>query len=191
MRKFKPDMKDERKKMFGWLRREKPDREAVARLYEGIVAQSRSIDFYTRLSVVDSLDGRFDMLSLHVFLVMKRLKNGTSEVLSFSQALFDHMFIDMDLSLREIGVSDLSVGKQVKKMGQAFLGRAAAYDQALGSTNDSLQDVLIRNVYRDKAPDDASLDILTDYVRRADQLLAVQSVDELMRGECVFPNVFG
>ena len=177
--------------MFGWLRREKPDNEAVARLYDAIVVQSRCVDFYTSLSVADSLDGRFDILTLHVLLVMKRFKNETSEVLIFSQALFDHMFADMDLSLREIGVSDLAIGKRVKQMGQAFFGRVAAYDQALEGANDPMQDVIIRNVYRDESPGDEPVAILSDYVRRAHQMLAAQSTCALMRGECTFPRVLG
>jgi len=175
--------------MFGWLKRENPHARAVARLYEHIVAQSRRPEFYRDLSVADSLDGRFDMLSLHVMLVMKRLKDESQDAGAFSQTLFDHMFADMDLSLREIGVSDLSVGKRVKQMGEAFLGRVAAYDAALTGGEGALEEALVRNVYRDAAPAHEAVTRLADYVRATDEALTGQALSDLMNGDCTFPEM--
>ena len=174
--------------MFGWLKRENPHAQAVARLYDQIVEQSRRPEFYRDLGVADSLDGRFDMLSLHVMLVMKRLKDESPEAGEFSQTLFDHMFVDMDRSLREIGVSDLSVGKRVKQMGEAFLGRVAAYDAALRVEGADLEDALSRNVYRENAPAPETVARLAGYVRAVDKTLQDQALTGLMRGECGFPG---
>ena len=138
--------------MFAWLSRGQPD-EAVARIYELIVAQSRRPEFYRDLGVADTLDGRFDMLTLHAMLILRRFKSEPDRTAKTGQDLFDHMFFDMDRSLREIGVGDLSVGKRVKQMSSAFLGRVVAYEQGFADPGGGLEDALIRNVYRDHAPD--------------------------------------
>ncbi len=174
--------------MFGWLRGRGPD-PAVARLYELIVAQSRRPEFYRDLGVADTLDGRFDMLSLHAMLIMRRLKSGPRESQEMGQALFDHMFFDMDRSLREIGVGDLSVGKRVKQMGAAFLGRVAAYENGLSDPGRVLEEALVRNVYRDEAPQGDCLDRLAGYVRQADRMLQDSPLEPLLAGEKAFGDM--
>lgn len=112
--------------------------------YEAIVAAARHPVLYAQCGVEDSLDGRFDMIALHAFLVLDRLK-GTEE--TFRQALVDELFLDMDRSLREMGVGDLSVGKKVRKMAEVFYGRVAAYDRALASPDGGLAVAIARNVF--------------------------------------------
>jgi len=108
---------------------------AAVALYKCIVEQARQPDFYTHHGVPDSLDGRFDMIVLHTFLVMRRLRTIASQAAGqLSQDLFDLLFADMDSNLREIGVGDLGVGKRVKKMAQAFYGRVEAYEAGLTAT---------------------------------------------------------
>ena len=102
--------------------------------------------FYADWGVPDTLDGRFDMISLHAFLVLDRLK-GTEQ--AFRQGLVDEFFADMDRSLREMGVGDLSVGKKVRKMAEVFYGRVAAYDQALAGPDGALEAAIARNVFPD------------------------------------------
>jgi cytochrome b pre-mRNA-processing protein 3 len=176
--------------MFGWLRRGPKD-QAVARIYDLIVEQSRRPEFYRDLGVADSLDGRFDMLSLHAMLVMRRLKANPEGDGEIGQALFDHMFTDMDLSLREIGVGDLSVGKKVKQMSSAFLGRIAAYESGLAdmNSNTELVGALIRNVYRDEAPNEAVSERLASYVRKADEALGKLPFDVIHSGEKLFADL--
>jgi cytochrome b pre-mRNA-processing protein 3 len=132
-----------------WLFGRKRDRETAQRLYASIVEQARLPAFYERFGVPDSLDGRFEMISLHAFLTLHRLKEEKSrESQALSQAVFDLLFADMDRSLREMGVGDLGVGKRVKKMAEAFYGRLAAYDAALESGDASrLAAALRRNLY--------------------------------------------
>ncbi|WP_439814396.1 ubiquinol-cytochrome C chaperone family protein [Zavarzinia sp. CC-PAN008] len=139
-------------------------------LYRDVVAQARQPGFYARLGVPDTLDGRFDMLSLHAFLLMHRLK-GVEQAKDLAQAVFDLMFADMDQSLREMGVGDLSVGKKVKQMAQAYLGRVAAYDQALGEGGEgeadgALAQALRRNIYRQGEPQESYVTGIEAYVRR-------------------------
>ena len=173
--------------MFAWLRRG-PDYEAVARVYELIVTQSRRPEFYRDLAVADSLDGRFDMLSLHAMLVLRRLKQEPARTRRFSQGLFDHMFKDMDMSLREIGVGDLSVGKRVKQMSSAFLGRIVAYEKGLSEGNEALVDALTRNVYREQAPEVAVLQRLADYVLRVDERLTTVPLAAILAGKKAFED---
>ena len=91
--------------------------------------------FYQALGVPDTLDGRFDLVALHVFLLVHRLQRAPGPALA--QAVFDAMFSDMDNNLREIGVSDLSVGKRVRAMWEAFHGRSKAYASALEAADGS------------------------------------------------------
>ena len=100
--------------------------------YAAIMAQARKPDHYGAGAVPDSFDGRFDMLAVHVHLVLRRLRSDGVARDDIGQALFDMFFRDMDQAMREAGVGDLGVGKKIRKMAQAFYGRAAAYDEAMG-----------------------------------------------------------
>ena len=104
-------------------------RDSARLLYAAVVARAREPVFYTRFRVPDSLDGRFDMIALHAFLVLRRLKEEGADGAALGQALFDVIFSDMDRSLREMGAGDLGVGRRVKRMARGFYGRIAAYDQ--------------------------------------------------------------
>lgn len=116
------------------------------RCYEAIVAAARHPSFYADMGVADTLDGRFDMITLHAFLILDRLK-GTEP--AFRQELVDELFRDMDRSLREMGVGDISVGKKVRKMAEVFYGRVTAYDKAIGGPEASLAAAVARNVFPD------------------------------------------
>lgn len=165
-----------------------PNPAAVA-LYRNIVAQARQPDFYARHGVPDSLDGRFDMIVLHAFLVMRRLRAMNSKPADdLSQELFDLLFADMDSNLREIGVGDLGVGKRVKKMAQAFYGRAEAYETGLTATDDTiLTDALTRNLYGTIQPALPHQLAMAAYMRAADAWLAGQADAQILAGNVEFP----
>ncbi len=146
--------------------------------YVRIVEQSRAPFLYTDCAAPDTLDGRFDAIILHLWLVMHRLKDEASDdALRFQQFLQETFFTDMDRSIRELGSTDTGVGKRIKNMAQAFFGRLAAYDAAADDA--ALRQALIRNLYRENAPNDAALDTLMAYIRREQQRLANCSVDEI------------
>lgn len=150
-----------------WLRSD-PARKTAAGLYAALVAQARRPEFYTRLGVPDSLDGRFELVALHAFLVLRRLKSD-AEGAAAGQALVDLFVEDMDASLREMGAGDLGVGRRVKAMAQALYGRIAAYEAGLAGSEQTLAGALRRNVFGTAAepgPDPAVLDGLAAYVRR-------------------------
>jgi cytochrome b pre-mRNA-processing protein 3 len=104
---------------------------AALRLYHAIVAQARAAELFGAGGLPDTTDGRFEALALHAALVMRRLRDGGTPGALTAQALFDLMFADMDRSLREMGVGDLSVGKWVKGMAASFLARAQALEAAI------------------------------------------------------------
>src|SRR5262245_5163238 len=104
--------------------------DAARRLYARIVEQARCATFYAEGGVPDTLDGRFEMVALHCFLLLRRLKDG-GQAQRLGQAIVDLMFDDMDAALREMGAGDLGVGRRVRRMAEGFRGRTAAYDHGL------------------------------------------------------------
>lgn len=139
---------------------------AAAKLYMTVVEQARHPHFYTGFGVPDTLEARFDMIVLHAWLLMRRLGTSADEAAKpLSQATFDLMFADMDRNLREMGVTDLRVGKRVQRMAEAFYGRAGAYDKALGEGEDALQAALARNLYQSETVSPAHLAAMAAYVK--------------------------
>jgi len=155
--------------------------------YERIVAQSRQPVFYKDWQVEDSLDGRFDMISLHLSLILMRLESELAQpdVEAFYRALTELFFADMDRSLREMGASDTGVGIRVKNMAQAFYGRKKAYQETMNDET-ALGEVLRRNVYRLKTVRDEAVASLAAYMGRNRAALSAQPVDALMMGVVAF-----
>ncbi len=156
------------------------------RLYESVVAQARIPDFYRRWGVPDTLDGRFEMIALHLFLVLHRLKGGDAESAAMAQELHDLFFSDMDQSLREMGAGDLGVGKRVKRMATGFYGRVAAYDEGLGAEDDRLEAALRRNLYGTAMPEALVIAAMAAYMRREAAALAARDTRSLVEGNLVF-----
>ncbi len=140
--------------LFGLRGLRRTDRHETAgvALYAAAVAAARDPWFYQELGVPDTLDGRFDMVALHAFLLIHRL-HAAEPGPALAQAVFDAMFSDMDQNLREIGVSDLSVGKRMRAMWEAFHGRAKVYASAIEAADSAaLEAALARNVWRGASP---------------------------------------
>ncbi len=156
---------------------------AVRQVYELIVAKARQPALYEELGVADTFEGRFDMLVLFAVLVMRRLGAGPQAARDLGQALFDAMFRDMDRSLREMGVGDLSVGKRVRKLAEIFSGRAMAYRDALaGGSEEQLRRALTRNIYPDGAKEQC-IGELASYVTECVAVLDRQQISQLMAGQ--------
>jgi cytochrome b pre-mRNA-processing protein 3 len=120
-------------------------RGTIEAIYGMIVTQAREPLFYRDLAVPDTVNGRFDLLLLHLWMVLRHLRAlpGGAEL---SQALFDHFCADMDANLRELAVGDLTVPKKMQALGEAFYGRSAAYDMALTDSEEALAQAICRNV---------------------------------------------
>lgn len=124
-----------------------PHEPDARRLYGLIVGQARAPRFYEDLGVPDSVDGRFELLLLHAFLVFDRLRAEGDDAQALSDSLFALMVYDFDQSLRVSGVGDLGVGPRMKRMGEAFYGRLHAYTTAAATGGDALAAALRRNLY--------------------------------------------
>jgi cytochrome b pre-mRNA-processing protein 3 len=156
-------------------------------LYLAVVQQARQAGFYRDLGVPDSVDGRFDMIALHAFLVMRRLGAEGEAGRLLAQALAEAFVEDMDRSLREMGAGDLGVGKRVQAMAAGFYGRLAAYDAALAASEAALAVALRRNLYGTVAgPDAAWLAAMSAYVRREAAALAARPGADLLAGTVRF-----
>src|SRR6187399_2406964 len=109
----------------------RPAQTAGRALYAAAVAQARTPGLYAELGAPDTREGRFEIYSLHVYLLLERLKDQGPQAADTAQALFDTYLSALDHSLREMGVGDLSVGKRMRKLGEAFYGRIKGYETAL------------------------------------------------------------
>jgi cytochrome b pre-mRNA-processing protein 3 len=167
------------------LLRRRPRRDVVHDAYRRIVERAREPLFYTGWGVPDSFDGRFELLALHAFLVLHRLRGEGETADRFAQALFDTLFADMDRGLREMGVGDLGVGRYVKDMAKAFYGRIAAYEKGLGD-DAALVAGLRRNLFGTIAPTPSQLALAGGYVKRQAAALAAAPAATLLAGEVGF-----
>lgn len=146
-------------------------------LYASLAAQARAPEFYETAGAPDTPEGRFDMLALHIFLAIERLrleKPATDRLVRLLQeAFFEHL----DTALREMGVGDLSVGRKIRSLAEAFYGRVSAYDRAIASDGGGLEAALARNVLGSDDPGAARL--LANYVRAARASLKGAAIETL------------
>lgn len=162
--------------MFG---RRKPLDDFAAAVYRRTAEQARTAELFEECGIPDTLDGRFDSLALHAALMIDRLRREPDGE-GVAQAFFDAMFRHLDLTLREIGVQDLGVGRRIKIMAEGLHGRALAYREALNGGPTPLAEVLRRNAYGGRPPaDDTAVARLEAYVRRYAERLATVARNNL------------
>jgi cytochrome b pre-mRNA-processing protein 3 len=179
------------RRAWRWLRRFRPDaadrarREVADRLYRDLVKQARTPVFYGALGVPDTPEGRFEMVGLHVALVVRRLRAAGLPGRVLAQELFNQMCADMDESLRHIGIGELSVGKHVQRLAGNFYARLRALDQALDAAPSApLAPMLRTNVYHGGAvPSPHQLDALARYFLQVETALRAQTSERLLGGE--------
>ena len=152
--------------MFGFLGKRAVRRTEATILLDQAMREAIQPVFYAEMDVPDTFDGRYEIATLHIMMIMHTLNKQGAEGQKLAQALFDVFFVRMDRTLREIGVGDLSVPKQMKKMMNGFNGRAQSYRAALVQGDKAaLMDALTRNVYgKVEQPDSASVEKLAEYV---------------------------
>ena len=171
----------------GLFRRADRRRRTIQSLHQRIGEAARRPGLYTALGVPDTVEGRFEGLSLHVILVLRRLGQLPPPAADVAQDLVDSVFMQLDASLRELGIGDMGVPKRIKKLGASFYARAGAYGAAL-DTGDrgALADTLARNVL-----DGTELEAarpLAAYVEAAAAALAEQDLDGLLGEGPRFPE---
>jgi len=162
--------------------------DTISTLYGTIVAQARLPCFYREYGVPDTVNGRFDLLVLHLALVLDRMAD-ESDLRELGQALFDHFCTDMDSNLREMGIGDLSVPRHMQRVGEAFYGRAQAYRAGLvRGDQQGLLEALERNIYGQDTACRAGAARLAAYIRRAAGELRVQSASQVLAGTITMPD---
>lgn len=169
------------------LFRPRPAQAAGRALYARAVEQSRDPELYSGFGAPDTVEGRFEIYSLHVMLLIDRLRGpggeGGERVGEVSQALFDTFVKDLDHALRELGVGDLAVGRKMRKLGEAIYGRGRSYDAAIQALPDRgpLDALLARTVYAEADPTPAPR--LAAYVLDQRAALAGQPLERLEAGQ--------
>ncbi|MBO0733137.1 MAG: ubiquinol-cytochrome C chaperone family protein [Methylocapsa sp.] len=159
-------------------------RALIDRLSGEIVTAARHPALFTGYGIADDVDGRFESLALHAALVLRRLNAMPPPGPQIAQELADSIFRSLDAALREKGVGDLSVPRHMKAFAAAVLGRARAYDGALGGDPDSLAAALRRNVYAGKRCPER----LVRYIRAAAKALDAAALEDFLRGKIPFPD---
>lgn len=161
--------------------------EAATQIYLETVKQARTPALFSELGVPDTPEGRFETIAVHNALVVRRLGREGRPGHLLAQELFDLMFDDMDRSLREIGVGDMSVGKYVKRLARNFYARLAAIDQAFAEQQpDTLKSMLRANVYLGQTPGDRQIERFVDYLERLEIALGEQTGADLLAGQVRF-----
>jgi cytochrome b pre-mRNA-processing protein 3 len=167
--------------------RRSAENRTIASLYGMIVAQARQPLFYADYGVPDTVLGRFDLIVLHLVLLLRRLDRAGDEGRHLGQRLFDAFCRDLDGNLREMGTGDLAVPKQMRRFGEAFYGRQAAYLAALDEPHvQAFENALARNIWENAASERAAK--LARYARTVVRELDAQETSTLMRGELAFPS---
>ncbi len=157
-------------------------------VYGRIVAAARQQEFYANWDVPDTPLGRFEMLSLHVFLFMRRARDGDEALRDLTQELTDEFFTDVDHSLRELGIGDMGVPKRMKKLAKMFYGRVESYGSALDSADASALAAAFQRNIRPDTQDWNGAGPLSLYALQVERRLAEQPSDQLLQGEVEFPS---
>ena len=171
-------------RLFSQLKR---NRWAIDKLHHSIVEQAMRPDFYYEGGVRDSFSGRFEMTALHAVLVFRRLRKAGAGGRELAQEVTNALFDGFDEALRDIGTGDLSVGKKIRKMGEAYYGRAKAYDEALdaGAAGDALEKALVKNLGLANAEGPR----FPRYVRLVEDTLERHETPQLLASEVNWPKI--
>lgn len=167
--------------MLGKLFRPRGARRAADTLYAAAVAQARQPEFYTGMGVPDRIDARFELYTLHVLLLVMRLREEGADGADAAQDLFDVYVSALDNALRELGVGDVSVAKKMRRLGEALYGRMTAYETRLKAGDATgLASALTRNILESDHVT-PGMEALGDYAVHAREALSAQPFDRVVR----------
>ena len=176
-------------KIISILKNHTAIKKSASCLYLNCVKQSREGRLYSSILVPDTLDGRFDLIIVHIMLILRRLRDEGKNAEKLSKYLMAEMFSDMDRNLREMGVGDLSVGRQVKKMAAAFYGRAELWEDALDLGEEQLASTLIDTVFRSVAVTNSQEKRLARYIIALDLHLGSLATNKIINNQFTFPPI--
>lgn len=185
--------------VFGFFRRwvipRAANRDLIERFYSEINTAARNPVLFTDYHVEDSFEGRFEMLTLHAAMVLRRLNELPDPGKEIAQDLVDSIFRHFEVALREMGVGDPTVPKRMKTLAEAFLGRCSAYQTVLPEGEAAFSRTLAKNVYAEKEnlskdsagqPGDAVR--LAHYILVTSENFAAASLDALIAAKLPFPS---
>ncbi len=172
--------------MLALLKKKNPYAQEARQAYAAALLHTRKEEFYENLGVPDTFDGRFDLMVLHIYMILHRmLEDGQDQAESFNQALFDVTFADMDQTLREMGIGDMGVPKHMRKMMKGFNGRMHAYEEAL--EQGQFAQALKRNLYGTAlAPDDKKIAKMEAKALEMLGFLKTQASSDILSGQVKF-----
>lgn len=171
-----------------WLQQRKVNKTIVEALHDRLIQQVRSPAFYLHGHAQDRLEDRFELACLHATLLLRRIREIEPQGKELAQALFDRVFYGFDHALREEGVGDLSVGKRIRKMGEAFYGRAKAYDKALEADDRGFAVAHAISLALNQDAGSRKVIELASYVLEAEDGLRAQSDEAAMAGTLDWPQ---
>lgn len=178
-----------------WATHRNNNQDVIERLRAEITRAARNPVLYTDYKVEDSFEGRFEMLTLHAALVLRRLNSCPQPGSDIAQDLINIIFRHFEIALREMGVGDVSVPKRMKTFVEAFSGRCAAYEKALPMGEDIFAQSLVKNVYGKKAlkgnvpPENLlAAQHLARYIFEIERQLGSTPVELLSSGDISLPS---
>ena len=175
--------------MFKSYYKNKQLKNTAHEIYGSIVAQSRKPVFYATWNIPDTIEGRFEVLVMHMALFIHRMDQIGPDGASFGQLVAEAFIDDLDGSFREMGVGDLAVPKRMKAASEAYLGRLLTYNGALKNKNRAeLVIGISRNMINDENRETAQVDALADYMLRSSDRLGTQELDQVLSGQLVFAD---
>ena len=157
------------------------EREAYRPLYDSVVNAGRDPSWYVEGHVPDTIDGRFDILSALLALVLIRMEREEEQTRAASVLLTEIFIDDMDGTIRQIGIGDLMVGKHVGKMMGALGGRLGAFRDAIAQ-GEGFEGPVVRNIFRDAPPSDTALAFVSGRLRRFHDRLATTPLGQVLEG---------
>jgi cytochrome b pre-mRNA-processing protein 3 len=174
---------------FNRLRRRRSETSNSEKLYGAIVAQTRLPVFYRDLGVPDILEGRFGLLSLHLFILLHRLKGEGADGLALAQDLMDRFSQDMETVLRELGVSDVRVPKRMRNLAAAAQSQLEAYEEAFAAGEGAFAAAIAAALPPRSDTGEAGNKALTSYLMRCATELERQKLTSLQQGTLDFPEI--
>ncbi len=179
--------------MLGFLRvfskTHRRNRRTADAILRAVLTQARNTSFYEAGDVADTVTGRFDLLALHAFLVMRAMRHDPA-LKDLNQAFLDALFANIDTSFRNMGVSDPRVPKKMRQAAEAFYGRLAAYESGLADGGlAGLEEAIERNLYRGAGPGPRVIEDVARYMIGSLGTLALLDHRTWTRGKLAFASV--
>jgi cytochrome b pre-mRNA-processing protein 3 len=175
--------------IWNLFKRKKGNQALVERQYAEITRAARSPVFYESMGVPDTVMGRFEMISVHLFLYLRRTGSAGDAAQGLAQEIVDAFFEDVDHSIRELGIGDMGVPKRMKKLAKMFYGRVTSYSQALDAADSqALTDALTRNIHPENSDGAPSMQALSDWMMATARTLEDVADETLSAGQLVFKS---